>query len=68
LPKSAPTPATFPSEKQLSSWVGACSCDDESAGVNYSHRSPHGNRYMRRLLNQAANAAARSIFEIDSVG
>ena len=40
-----PTAATFPSEKCLSSWV------DESAGVNYSHRSPKGNRPMRRLLN-----------------
>jgi len=62
-----PTAATFPSEKQLSSWVGACPGDDESAGVNYSHRSPKGNRHMRRVLNQTANAAARtkgSIFEI----
>ena len=62
-----PTAATFPSEKCLSSWVGACPGDEESAGVNYSHRSPKGNRHMRRLLNQAANAAARtkgSIFEI----
>jgi hypothetical protein len=35
--------------------------------VNYSHRSPKGNRNMRRILNQTANAAARtkgSIFEI----
>src|SRR5580693_9494318 len=59
--------ATFPSEKNLSSWVGACPGDNESAGVNYSHRSPKGNRHMRRLLNQAANAAAKakgSIFEI----
>jgi transposase len=62
-----PTAATFPSEKCLSSWVGACPGDDESAGVNHSHRSPKGNRHMRRLLNQSANAAARtkgSIFEI----
>jgi len=62
-----PTAATFLSEKCLSSWVGACPGDNESAGVNYSHRSPKGNRHMRRLLNQAANAAARtkgSIFEI----
>jgi transposase len=62
-----PTAATFPSEKQLSSWVGVCSGDDESAGVNHSHRSPDGNRHMRRLLNQSANAAARSkgsIFDI----
>src|SRR6267143_2538306 len=46
-----PTAATFPSEKCLSSWVGACPGDDESAGVNYSHRSPKGNRHMRRILN-----------------
>jgi transposase len=64
-----PTAATFPSEKCLASWVGACPGDDETGGVNYSHRSPHGNRHMRRLLNQAANAAAKakgSIFEIVS--
>jgi transposase len=61
------TAATFPSDKQLSSWVGACPGDDESAGVNYNHRSPKGNRHMRRVLNQAANAAVKvkgSIFEI----
>src|ERR1700694_5112652 len=62
-----PTAATFPSTKQLSSWVGACPGDDESAGVNYSHRSPKGNRQMRRILNQTANAATKAkgtIFEI----
>jgi transposase len=62
-----PTAATFSSQKCLSSWVGVRPGDDETAGVNYSHRSPKGNRHMRRLLNQAANAAARtrgSIFEI----
>jgi hypothetical protein len=35
--------------------------------VNYSPRSPKGNRQMRRILNQAANAAAKhkgSLFEI----
>jgi transposase len=61
------TAATFPSDKQLSSWVGACPGDDESAGVNYSHRSPQGNRHMRRVLNQCANAAAKAkgtIFDI----
>jgi transposase len=62
-----PAAATFPSEKCLSSWVGACPGDEESAGVNYSRRSPQGNRHMRRILNQAANAAAKtkgSLFEI----
>jgi len=61
------TAATFPSEKNLSSWVGVCPGDDESAGVNSSHRSPKGNRHMRRILNQSANAAVKakgSVFEI----
>ena len=62
-----PTAPTFPSAKQLSSWVGACPGEEESADVNYSHRSPPGNRQMRRLLHQAANAAVKtkgSIFEL----
>ena len=62
-----PSAATFPSPGELSSWVGACPGDPESAEVNYSHRSPKGNRPMRRILNQAANAAVKqkgSIFEI----
>jgi transposase len=59
--------ATFASAKHLSSWVGACPGEDESAGVSKNHRSPKGNRHMRRILNQCANAAAKSkgtIFEI----
>jgi transposase len=61
------TAAAFPSEADLSSWVGACPGDHESAGVSSTHRSPKGNRPMRRILNQAANAAVKrkgSIFEI----
>ena len=34
--------------------------NEESAGVNYSHRCPKGNRQMRRVLNQAANAAVKA--------
>ena len=61
------TAATFPSEGDLASWVGACPGDEESAGRSYSHRSPKGNRQMRRLLNPAANAAVKlkgSIFAL----
>jgi transposase len=61
------TAATFPSPKNLSSWVGACPGDEESAGMNKSTRCPKGNRHMRRILNQAANAAVKqkgSIFEV----
>ena len=54
------TAATFPSPKHLASWMGACSGNEESAGVNYSHRCPKGDRQMRRVLNQAANAAVKA--------
>ena len=61
------TAATFPSEKHLASWVGVCPGEQESAGVSESNRSPKGNRNMRRVLNQCANAAVKrkgSIFEL----
>ena len=47
--------------------MGACPGNEESAGVNYSHRCPKGDREMRRVLNQAANAAVKaqgSIFAV----
>ena len=59
--------ATFPSPKHLASWVGVCPGEEETAEVNYSHQTPKGNRQMRRVLNQAANAAVKtkgSIFEL----
>jgi transposase len=62
-----PAAVTFPAPKQMASWVGVCPGAEESAGVSYSRRSPKGNRQMRRLLNQAANAAVKtkgSIFEL----
>ena len=40
--------------------MGACPGNEESAGVNYNHRCPKGNRQMRRILNQAANAAVKA--------
>jgi len=62
-----PAVATFPSAKQLASWVGVCPGQDESAGISHSSRSPKGNQNMRRILNQAAHAAIKvkgSIFEV----
>ena len=44
----------------FTSWVGTCPGKQESAEENSSSRSAKGNKYMRRMLNQAANAAARS--------
>ena len=62
-----PMAANFPSAKALSSWVGVCPGDEESAGESKSSKSPKGNRHMRRLLNQAAQSAVKvkgSIFEV----
>jgi transposase len=62
-----PKAATFRTAKKLSSWVGVCPGNQESAGESHSSRSPKGNRPMRRLLNQAAQSAVKvkgSIFEL----
>jgi len=62
-----PKAATFPTPKALSSWVGVCPGNEESAGESHSTRSPNGNCHMRRLLNQAAQSAVKvkgSIFEL----
>jgi transposase len=50
--------STFASAAELTSWVGTCPGKDESAEQNHSSRSAKGNKYMRRVLNQAAHAAA----------
>jgi transposase len=55
-----PTAATFPSAAEMSSWVGVCPGENESAEVSVSDRSPKGNRTMRRLLDQAAEAAVKT--------
>jgi transposase len=55
-----PTASTFPSAAQLSSWVGTCPGREESAEVSKNNRSPKGNRMMRRVLNQVANAAVKT--------
>jgi len=59
--------ATFPSDRALASWVGACPGEEQTAGVNRNRRSPKGNRHLRRILNQAAHAAVKlkgSIFAL----
>lgn len=55
-----PTAEKFPSAGQLCSWVGSCPGEEQSAEESSSDRSPKGNRYMRRILNQAANAAIKA--------
>ena len=54
------TAAKFSSAAEFTSWVGTCPGKEESAEENRSSRSAKGNKYMRRILNQVAHAAARS--------
>lgn len=54
LAEIGPGAAAFPSAGQFASWVGVCPGSQQSAGINYSDRSPKGNRYLRRLLCQIA--------------
>ena len=55
-----PSAASFPSPQQLASWVGVCPGREESAEVSKNNRSPKGNRMMRRVFTQVANAAINS--------
>jgi len=55
-----PAAASFPSARRLASWIGVCPGSEESAARNRSGRSPKGNRYLRRLLCQSAQAAVRA--------
>ena len=49
LAEIGPWALAFPSGDQFASWVGVCPGSQESAGINYSHRSAKGNRYLNDL-------------------
>ena len=52
--------SVFGSAERLSSWVGICPGNNESAGKRKSGRIRKGNAWVRRLLCEFAQAAARS--------
>lgn len=49
----------FPSAGEFASWVGACPGSNVTAEENHSSRCPKGNRYVRRILSEAAHAAVK---------
>jgi transposase len=54
-----PEAETFPSAGEFSSWIGVCPGTNISAEQNHSSRSPKGNRFVRKILAEAAQAAVR---------
>ena len=52
--------AAFGSAERLASWVGICPGNHESAGKRQSGKTRRGNAWVRRLLCEFAQAAARS--------
>ena len=59
LAEIGPDAAAFSSARRLASWVGVCPGTKESAAENHSGRCAKGNRFLRRLLCQAAQAGVR---------
>jgi transposase len=54
-----PDVSAFPSADAFCSWIGCCPGSNITAEENHSSRSPKGNRYVRRILAEAAQAAVR---------
>ena len=50
----------FPSAEHLASWAGMSSGNNESAGKRRSGRTTKGNRWLKRILVQAAWAASHT--------
>jgi hypothetical protein len=50
---------TFPSAGEFSSWAGVCPGSNVTAEQNQSSRSAKGNRFVRRILTEAAQAAVK---------
>jgi transposase len=50
----------FPTASHLASWAGMCPGNHESAGKRLSGKTRKGSPYVRQLLVEAANAAART--------
>jgi transposase len=50
----------FPTAGHLASWAGMCPGNDQSAGKRRRGRSTKGNRWLKRILVQAAWAASRA--------
>ena len=60
LVEMGPDMTSFGNAQRLASWVGICPGNNESAGKRKSGKTRKGNAWVRRLLCEFAQAAARS--------
>jgi transposase len=59
MAETGPEMDPFPTDKDLVSWSGLCPGKNESGGKRRSSRTPDGNKWLKRVLVEAAWAASR---------
>ena len=60
IAEAGPEASAFDTAAQFTSWAGTCPGKQESAEKNQSGHSAKGNKYLRRVLTEVAQAAVKA--------